>query len=311
MRLHGLHDHGTTLPYFALLCPKPHGNFYPKQARKRRLRKGSENMNHLERDLKGFKGVLFEPVNEQECIVLFALLKDRVKPNWCFKQTQTAFPDAIFFDTESKREIRVEFEHLASNFFRHRHDPLACEMIICWADDLADDCRFPNLQVLALKDVICRMPCDDVYLGLKRPGSIDALIEEGIRQGSRSHKTVGLLAEKIALLEKKYPPLFLDRSPSKHYVLRWNGNGMFGIFPDGRLVAKQLKEYINKFGLEARPVGEAFREAIKERIRTLNVGPNVSDEELESRVNQVLSAIETFCIEMLKVKPCPVPDQPA
>lgn len=268
-------------------------------------------MDHLQMELKGFKGLLFEPVNEQECVVLFALLKDRIKPNWCFKQIQTAFPDVIFYDTETKKEIRAEFEHLASNFFAHKHDPSACDMIICWVDDLADDCRLPNLPVLAMKDIICEMKCDELYLGLKRPGSIDALIEEGLRQNSRSHKVVAGLAEKIALLEKKYAPLFLDRSKSKHYVLRWNGKGVFGVYPDGRLVAEKPEEYVRKLGPEARPIGEAFRAVIKDQIKTLNVGPKVSDTDLESRVAQILSAIETFCIEMLKVKPCTVPDLPA
>jgi hypothetical protein len=71
------------------------------------------------------------PVNEQGTIVLFSKLADEL--GYQFHSIGTGCPDAILQKDGTK--IRVEFEHKASNFRLHKHDPAAVDLIICWEDD--------------------------------------------------------------------------------------------------------------------------------------------------------------------------------
>lgn len=68
--------------------------------------------------------------------------------------------DATYLDLTSGVKIQVEWEFRATNFIAHGHDPLKCDMIFCWRDDLAPPERRtlldqnPRLQVLDFDKVL-------------------------------------------------------------------------------------------------------------------------------------------------------------
>ena len=47
----------------------------------------------------------------------------------------TRYPDAILIDLETNKTLNVEFEEYSSDFKIHGHDPLKCDLIICWIHD--------------------------------------------------------------------------------------------------------------------------------------------------------------------------------
>ena len=77
---------------------------------------------------------MFIPENEMGVIVLFS--QQIIGTDFEIIRIGAAFPDAIV----RKRgiEYRVEFEFAAANFKAHRHDPMLCDLIICWQDNYPD-----------------------------------------------------------------------------------------------------------------------------------------------------------------------------
>lgn len=82
----------------------------------------------------------FEPENEQGVIYLFATQAEA--HGYTVKAIGTRFPDAII--RKDGINYATEFEFLASNFVIHKHDPSACDLIICWKNDWLD-CPIPVL----------------------------------------------------------------------------------------------------------------------------------------------------------------------
>ena len=41
----------------------------------------------------------------------------------------------VAWDEKEAKVVRFEVEHKASNFVLHRHDPAACDLVICWEND--------------------------------------------------------------------------------------------------------------------------------------------------------------------------------
>lgn len=83
------------------------------------------------------------PQNEMGVIVLFA--QGCVgNPDIEIVSIGSACPDAIV--RWKGQEYRVEFEYKSTNFWTHGHNPIDCDLIICWEDD--DVC--PILPIVAL-----------------------------------------------------------------------------------------------------------------------------------------------------------------
>jgi hypothetical protein len=62
--------------------------------------------------------------------------------------TQNTFPDLVLL--KGATPIRAEVERSASDFFRHGHDPKACDLIVCWDNDWVDS----PLPVLELQTAL-------------------------------------------------------------------------------------------------------------------------------------------------------------
>lgn len=76
--------------------------------------------------------MIIEPRNEMELVMLFCQLSVRYGFEILSAQS-IGFPDAIVKRDDAT--YAVEFEFKSSNFWLHKHDPMKCDLIICWIDD--------------------------------------------------------------------------------------------------------------------------------------------------------------------------------
>lgn len=99
----------------------------------------------------GVRGIVYEPVNEQGVILLFAALCHDL--GFMIEGIRSSFPDALLRRKNNNgiwNSCRAEFEYKSSNFKVHKHNPSQCDIVICWEHDWAD-CR---LEVLCLKEIV-------------------------------------------------------------------------------------------------------------------------------------------------------------
>jgi len=99
----------------------------------------------------GVRGIVYEPVNEQGVILLFAALCHDL--GFMIEGIRSSFPDALLRRRNTKgtwNSCRAEFEYKSSNFKVHKHNPSQCDIVICWEHDWAD-CL---LEVLCLKEIV-------------------------------------------------------------------------------------------------------------------------------------------------------------
>ncbi|MBN1830440.1 MAG: winged helix-turn-helix domain-containing protein, partial [Deltaproteobacteria bacterium] len=87
----------------------------------------------------GVRGIVYEPINEQGVILLFAALCHDL--GFMIEAIRSAFPDALLRRRNPKgtwNSCRAEFEFKSSSFKSHKHDPKLCDLIICWDHDWPD-----------------------------------------------------------------------------------------------------------------------------------------------------------------------------
>lgn len=99
----------------------------------------------------GVRGIVYEPINEQGVILLFAALCHDL--GFMIEGIRSSFPDALLRRRNSKgtwNSCMAEFEYKLSSFKAHKHNPSQCDIVICWEHDWAD-CP---LEVLCLKDIV-------------------------------------------------------------------------------------------------------------------------------------------------------------
>ncbi|MBN2381329.1 winged helix-turn-helix domain-containing protein [bacterium] len=105
---------------------------------------------HETGDILGVRGIVYEPINEQGVILLFAALCHDL--GFMIEAIRNAFPDALLRRRNAKgtwNSCKAEFEYKSSNFKSHKHDPNQCDLIICWEHDW-QDCQ---KEVLCLKEL--------------------------------------------------------------------------------------------------------------------------------------------------------------
>ena len=109
-----------------------------------------ENL-HETGDILNIRGIVYEPINEQGVVLLFAALCYDL--GFRIEGIRTKFPDAILRRKNSHGSFsscRAEFEFKASNFKTHNHSTKGCDLIICWENDW----KTCPVEVLELKKVI-------------------------------------------------------------------------------------------------------------------------------------------------------------
>lgn len=105
---------------------------------------------HETGDILGVRGIVYEPINEQGVILLFAALAYEL--DFRIEGIRIKFPDALLRRKNAKGRwisCRTEFEFKSSEFKNHGHDAKDCDLIICWEHDWKD-CP---LEVLSLKEI--------------------------------------------------------------------------------------------------------------------------------------------------------------
>jgi hypothetical protein len=112
-----------------------------------------ETQLHETGDILGVRGIVYEPINEQGVILLFAALAYELDLR--IEGIRTKFPDALLRRKTSKgrwRSCKAEFEYRSSDFKAHGHPLTKCDLIICWEHDWKD-CP---IEVLDLKEAASR-----------------------------------------------------------------------------------------------------------------------------------------------------------
>jgi hypothetical protein len=97
----------------------------------------------------GVRGIVYEPINEQGVILLFAALCHDL--GFMIEGIRSAFPDALLRRRNAKgtwNSCRAEFEFKSSSFKLHKHDPKQYDIIICWEHDWQDCPK----EVICLKE---------------------------------------------------------------------------------------------------------------------------------------------------------------
>lgn len=105
-----------------------------------------------------FRALEHAPVDEAGVIFLLALMAANL--GFIVERLGPGFPDA-----EAKRRVadgewrrvRLEFEFRSRSFQKHRHDPAACDLVVCWQHD------WPQcpVEVLELKSALASLQRQD------------------------------------------------------------------------------------------------------------------------------------------------------
>lgn len=102
----------------------------------------------------GFRGFRWQPGSEMEVVCLFGVLLSELELDGeplplVIDEVRTAFPDCLARRTDTKEEVRIEFELYSSHFKQHRHSGKGCDYIVCWEDDYGGDFGGPKVIELA------------------------------------------------------------------------------------------------------------------------------------------------------------------
>ena len=102
-------------------------------------------------DILGVRGIVYEPINEQGVILLFAALCYDL--GFRIEAIRAAFPDALLIRKNSQGtfdKCLAEFEFRSSYYKLHNHPLKGCDLIICWEND------WPQcpIEILELKQVV-------------------------------------------------------------------------------------------------------------------------------------------------------------
>ena len=102
---------------------------------------------------KGFRGLRWEPTDEQEVVLLFGRLLEYLPRPLSIEFVRTGFPDCKATDSENGDEISIEFK-LKSSFFRrdYAHRAGKCQWVVCWEDDAATSSGLPT--IVSLKKIV-------------------------------------------------------------------------------------------------------------------------------------------------------------
>lgn len=106
---------------------------------------------HETGDILNVRGIVYEPINEQGVILLFAALCYDL--DFRIESIRTRFPDAQLRRKNGNgtfSRCNAEFEFKAKNYQSHGHPIRGCDLIICWENDWKE-CP---IEVLELKSIM-------------------------------------------------------------------------------------------------------------------------------------------------------------
>ncbi len=104
-----------------------------------------------------FRGLRYEPVNEQGVVLLFGMLAKDL--GYLIEAVQKGFPDCEAMRQVAPdrwQRVHIEFEFESKNFRDHGHPLTGCDVIVCWRHNW-DDCP-DHIEVLELSTRIKSLP---------------------------------------------------------------------------------------------------------------------------------------------------------
>jgi hypothetical protein len=108
-------------------------------------------MTKIEAD--NFRGLLYNPMLENEVVMLFSLLIPHLEDSFVIEEYSGTFPDC--FALRNGQRVGIEFELYATNFFDHKHhedDNLTeCSIILCWENDIPRTIKRDGKEFLKVK----------------------------------------------------------------------------------------------------------------------------------------------------------------
>lgn len=105
-------------------------------------------------NLINFRGLVYSPLNENGVIFMFGKIIEDL--NMYIEEIKPGFPDCLGrrFTGKGWELVSIEFEFKSSNFKDHKHDPSACDLIVCWEHNWPE-CP---IEVIELKEIIKTLP---------------------------------------------------------------------------------------------------------------------------------------------------------
>jgi len=100
-----------------------------------------------------FRGLRYEPVNEQGVVLLFGMLAKDL--GYVIEAVQKGFPDCEAMRQVAPdrwQRVQIEFEFESKNFRDHGHPLTGCDVIVCWRHNW-DECP-KHIDVLELSSII-------------------------------------------------------------------------------------------------------------------------------------------------------------
>jgi hypothetical protein len=107
-----------------------------------------------------FRGLRYEPVNEQGVVLLFGMLAEDL--GYMIEAVQKGFPDCEAMRQvapERWQRVNIEFEVESKNFRDHGHPLTGCDVIVCWRHNW-DACP-DHIEVLELSTRIKSLPTSE------------------------------------------------------------------------------------------------------------------------------------------------------
>ncbi len=104
-----------------------------------------------------FRGLRYEPVNEQGVVLLFGMLAKDL--GYLIEAVQKGFPDCEAMRQVAPdrwQRVNIEFEFESKNFRDHGHPLTGCDVIVCWRHNW-DACP-DHIEVLELSSQIKSLP---------------------------------------------------------------------------------------------------------------------------------------------------------
>lgn len=106
---------------------------------------------HETGDILDIRGIVYEPINEQGVILLFAAVCYDL--DFRIEGIRTRFPDALLKRKNERGRFSrclAEFEYKSSDYKAHKHPLKGCDLIICWEHDWKE-CP---IEVIELKGIV-------------------------------------------------------------------------------------------------------------------------------------------------------------
>jgi hypothetical protein len=208
-----------------------------------------------------FHGYAGEPQSELEIAFLLGLVYDYLPFRYVVQSINDAFPDCMGIDPLTGKPIRIELEVYSRNYISHGHPLAGCDYIICWRDNWPDS----PIPIISIEDIIDINGLEgNRLIFIPKEGSLRIQLDELKEKDIVVFESVTHFLNKVVpvILERHKGALIDDRF-SRHFIVRdFNGRGVLGFYPHGKLVCISVKEAVKRYGKEVEGPAKSFRDEV-------------------------------------------------